>query len=191
LSRGANWITEEFTSSNYADESSSFWSTYLAVSRPHLRTCLFLFLAAFLIAGCKRVAPAPQFPPQIGDLERVKLVEGEEAIRQINKLHGKPIDVVRGFIAEYQGDHSKATTWVSEAQTAEMAEDQVVVMLEKMKSNPRSPFSNYQAVERRGTHVIAFEGLGQTHYVFRKGNWVYWIDADSNQIDTVLEHIQK
>jgi hypothetical protein len=72
-----------------------------------------------------------------------------------------------------------------------MAEDQVVVMLEKMKSNPRSPFSNYQTVERRGTHVIAFEGLGQTHYVFRKGSWVYWIDADSNRIDTVLEHIQK
>ena len=154
-------------------------------------TCLFWISLSFLLAGCKQGPAVPHFDDQIDRLELVKLIEGPEAIKQIDKLHGKPLNVIRGYIAHYRGDHEKATLWVSEAESEEAAQEQVDVMLQKMKDNPRSPFSNYQTLNRPDLSVIAFEGLGQVHYVFRDGPWVYWIGADAKRIDTVLAHLRK
>ena len=156
-----------------------------------VKTCLLWILPGLLLAGCNQGPSAPHFDQRIGPLELVKLVEGEEAIRQIDKLHGKPLAVLRGYIAHYEGNHEKATLWVSEAESEEAAQEQVDVMLQKMKDNPRSPFGNYRTLNRPGEPVIAFDGLGQVHYVFRDGPWVYWAGADAKHIDRVLAHISK
>ena len=161
------------------------------MTRSYLKNCLFWILVGFLAVGCKQAPSVPQFDPQIGGLTLVELLEGEEAIKQINKLHGKSIKVVRGFIAHYEGDHQKAALWVSEAESDALAQDQIGVMIDKMKSNPRSPFSNYRTLERQGHQVMAFDGMRQVHYVFREGPWVYWISADDTGIDTVFEHFKK
>ena len=161
------------------------------MSRSYLRNCLFLILAGFIAAGCNQAPSVPQFDPQIGGLTLVELLEGEEAIKQINNLHGKSINVVRGFIAHYEGDHQKAVVWVSEAESDALAQDQVEVMIDKMKNTPGSPFRNYRILERQGRQVMAFDGMRQVHYVFREGPWVYWISADDTRIDTVFEHVKK
>jgi len=122
-------------------------------------------------------------------LELVKLITGDEAIEAINKLHGMHIDVAGGLIAHYEGMNDKATIWVSEASSQDLAEEQVVVMIQKMKSNARSPFSHYRSMNKKGFRVIAFDGMGQVHYVFRDNKWVYWISANAKQIDMVLQHV--
>jgi hypothetical protein len=158
--------------------------------RSYLRNYLFLILAGFLALGCKQAASVPLFDSQIGSLTLVKLFEGEEAIKEINKLHGKSIKVVRGFVAHYEGDHQKAAVWVSEAESEALAKDQVEMMIDKMKSNTRAPFRNYRTLEKQGCQVMAFDGMRQVHYVFREGPWVYWISADDKSIETVFEHLK-
>jgi hypothetical protein len=123
-------------------------------------------------------------------MEMVQLVTGEEARKAIDSLHGMPIDVVRGFIAHYKGPYGKAVVWVSEATTEELAQEQIDVMIDKMKNSRRSPFSNYRQWDAEGTPVIAFDGMGQVHYVFKEKTWVYWVSADRRSIDRILGHIQ-
>jgi len=124
-------------------------------------------------------------------LKLVRLVTGDEAIKAIDELHGVPIDAVRGFIADYEGAHGKATIWVSEATSEDLAERQIEIMINKMKNSKRSPFSHYRVSDAEGIRVIGFDGMGQVHYVFRDNKWVCWISAHSGRIDKILAHILK
>ena len=155
------------------------------------RKYLILIILCIIWVGCNQSKNEIEFDPSIDDLKLVKLLEGQDAIAAINKLHGTPLNVVRGYIAHYEGVNDKATIWVSEASSQELAQEQIEVMISKMKNNRRSPFSHYRNLEARGLAVIAFNGLGQVHYVFRDNKWVYWISADSKRIDKILEHINK
>jgi hypothetical protein len=143
-----------------------------------------------LLAGCNEQSqPNEPFDPHIEGLELVEWISGDEAIKAINKLHGMPIDVVKGFIAKYEGPREKATIWVSEAASEELAEEQIMVMIQKMKDNRRSPFSHYRDLRVRDLKVVAFDGMRQTHYVFRDNKWVYWVSADAERIDKILQHV--
>jgi hypothetical protein len=153
------------------------------------RTCRVWILLGFLLAGCNQTPPGPPFDPHIEGLNLVKWTTGNDAIKAINQLHGKPINVLRGFIAHYEGVHDKATIWVSEAPSQELAKKQIAVMVRQMKNNRRSPFSHYRTLEIRDRTVIAFDGLGQVHYVFRDNKYVYWISADAKRMDNIMKHI--
>lgn len=146
-------------------------------------------LLGFLLVGCNQALSGPPFDPHIDGLELVRLITGDDAITAIHKLHGKPINVVRGFIAHYQGDDDKATIWVSEASSQGLAKRQVVVMIDRMKKNTRLPFSHYRALDIRGRRVIAFDGTGQVHYIFPDNKYVYWISAEAERMDKIMNHI--
>jgi hypothetical protein len=124
-------------------------------------------------------------------LKLARWIEGDDAIKAINKLHGMPIDVERGFIAHYEGTYDKATVWVSEASTEDLAKRQIAVMMRKMQDNTKSPFGHYRTLNIKGLEVSAFDGMGQVHYVFRDKQWVYWASADERRIDEILRHIRK
>ncbi|MBW1741925.1 MAG: hypothetical protein JRJ47_00650 [Deltaproteobacteria bacterium] len=154
------------------------------------RKAWILLVLALLLAGCnEELRPGEPFDPHIEGLELVEWISGDDAMKAINKLHGMPIDVVTGFIAHYKGPNEKATIWVSETTSEELAEEQIVIMIQKMKDNTRSPFSHYRDLNVRGLKVIAFDGMRQTHYVFRDNKWVYWISADEKRIDEILQHV--
>ncbi len=155
------------------------------------RKYLILIILGFIWAGCNLSTSEIAFDPWIEDLRLVKLTEGHDAIEAINQLHGTSVNVVWGYIAHYKGVHDKATIWVSEASSQELAQTQIEVMISKMKNNRRSPFSHYRTLEAKGLAVIAFNGMGQVHYVFRDNKWVYWISADAKRIDDILGHINK
>ena len=148
-------------------------------------------ILGFLLAGCNQPPSEIAFNSRIEDLKLVKLITGRDAVEAINQLHGVPISVVRGYIAHYEGVHDKATIWVSEASSQELAKTQIEIMIHKMKNNRRSPFSHYRTLETKGLTIIAFNGRGQVHYVFRDNKWVYWISADAKRMDDILEHISK
>lgn len=152
---------------------------------------LAVFIGFFLgeQAHCGRL---PRLDVHIDDLERVSLLSGREAIRAINRLHGMAIDMERGFVASYQAPPGeKATIWVSEAPSQELGEKQIEMMVAKMKGNQKSPFEKYRTVKAKGINVIGFDGLGQVHYVFGMGKWVYWISADEKRVDRILRYITK
>lgn len=148
-------------------------------------------VVGLLLAGCNQPRSIPSFDLDLEGLEQVRLVTGDEAINAINRLHGMPIDVVRGFIAYYEGVHDKATIWLSEATSEDLAKRQIEVMMDRMKKSTRSPFSHYRLLDANGVRVIGFDGMGQVHYVFRDNQWVYWISADAGRIDEILDHVMK
>ena len=148
-------------------------------------------LLGFLLAGCNQPPSGLPFDPHIEGLKLVKLITGDDAIKAINQLHGRPINVVRGFIAHYEGVHDKATIWVSEASSKELAKRQIAVMIHQMKNNRSSPFSHYRALNIKGLGVIAFDGMGQVHYVFRDNKLVYWISADAKRMDKIMKHVYR
>jgi hypothetical protein len=156
---------------------------------PYFKHCRVLLVIGLLLAGCRESPSTQPFEPHIEGLTLVQWIAGDDAIMAINKLHGMPIDVVRGFVAHYEGTNDKATIWVSEASSQALAKEQVSLMIQKMKNNERTPFRNFRDVSIGGRKVIAFDGIGQTHYVFRDNQWVYWISAHAKRIDDILQHI--
>ena len=155
------------------------------------RKYLIIIIIGFIWVGCNQSQNEIAFDPSIEDLKLVKLIEGHDAIEAINQLHGTSVNIVRGYIAHYEGVHDKATIWVSEASSQKLAKEQIEVMISKMKNNRRSPFSHYRNLEAKGLEVIAFNGMGQVHYVFRDNKWAYWISADAKRMDKILRHVQR
>lgn len=154
-----------------------------------LRRYLPWILILSLFAGCED--PDLVFAPQIGDMSLAELLKGDEAGDAINRLHGTSIDMRRAYVAHYKGVGEKASIWVSEAPTEQLAVEQIRVMLDKMKNNVRSPFKDYRDFKKEGFEIIAFTGIGQIHYVFKANKWVYWISADARRIDNMLQHVLK
>jgi hypothetical protein len=129
---------------------------------------------------------------RVPGLKVVRTVSGDEAISAINRLHGLAVDVVRGVVVHYQAEtdvHDKATIWASEARSESQAQEQTDVMMDKMKGNTRSPFKGYRPAKFKEVQAVRFEGLGQAHCVFRKGKWVYWISAQEQGIDDIVNHV--
>jgi hypothetical protein len=166
-----------------------------AIRSPHIvsllrRTSLLGMVAFFLLSACRPSEPSLPFDGHLRGLKLVKLISGEAAIEAINQLHGMRIDVVRGFVAHYEGNSGdKATVWVSEASSKELAQKQIEVMIRKMEQSRRSPFRGYHVLNVKGVRVVAFDGMGQTHRVFREKKWVYWISADAGRMDGIVAHI--
>lgn len=152
------------------------------------RRGLIFIIFSFLCLGCNQ-APSPFFQKEIKGLRLVRVITGEDALFAINKLHGKEIKVESATIAFYQGEKEKATIWVSESACEGDAIQQTADMIRKMTGNKKSPFSDYQEMERKGVKVYSFMGMGQQHYIFRIKEMVYWISANPGTIDAVRESI--
>ncbi|MCD6139190.1 MAG: hypothetical protein J7J91_11615 [Deltaproteobacteria bacterium] len=148
-------------------------------------------ISVFFLVGCNQPTHGLPFDPNIEGLTLVKLATGDDAGEAINELHGKRINIVKGFVAHYRAGHDKATIWGSEAATEEAAKNQLVVMIHKMKHNRRSPFHNYRTLNMNDHKVIAFDGMGRVHYLFRNNKWLYWITADAKRIDKIFEQVSK
>lgn len=147
---------------------------------------LFLMLTAPVARGGDL---GPPFDPVVPGMNLVKLVSGTEALQAINKLHGLAIPMKAGFIAHYGDTQGKATIWVSEAPTVAAGEEQIDVMIEKMKDNPRSPFRKYEHATVNDVPIIRFHGMGQIHAVFQLDAWVYWISAYDKDMNKLLTHL--
>ncbi|MBW1646051.1 MAG: hypothetical protein JRJ56_06970 [Deltaproteobacteria bacterium] len=143
-----------------------------------------LLLLAVLLAGCGS-APAPadlgrRLPAAVDSYRRLELITGTAALEKINSLHGKQIAVEAGAIGIYRAPGQggpPAMIWISRSRDAGQAEEQTRAMVAGMIGNPRSPFHDYRRVQTGGLTVHRFHGLGQVHYIFRRGRLVYWLSA--------------
>lgn len=136
-----------------------------------------LFLAAIafgLLWGCS----SPKrwsFPHKIDGYYLSQLTTGDKALAQVNRLHGKPIQALKGAIAIYGRGEKRAMVWVSLALSPQVALQQVGIMVEKMEEG--GPFHDF-SMDRMGCVLVhRFLGLGQEHYLFAHGASVFWISA--------------
>ncbi len=154
----------------------------------NMRKCSIFILFSFFLLGCNQ-SSSTVFQKEIKGLKLVQLITGKDALHAINKLHGKKINVARGMIAFYKGRGEKATVWVSESFSTDAAIQQTEIMIEKMRSNKRSPFGDYAEIRQDGVKIYSFKGMGQKHYIFRINKSIYWIAANPGTIDELCKSI--
>jgi len=154
----------------------------------NMRKCIIFILFSFFLLGCNQ-SHLPVFQEEIRGLKLVQLITGKDALYAISKLHGKKINVTSGMVAFYQGEGEKATVWVSESFSTDDAIQQTEIMIEKMRSGKRSPFSGYEEIGQAGVNIYSFKGMGQVHYIFRISKSIYWVTANPGTIDELCKSI--
>lgn len=144
----------------------------------HARRSVALVALAWVLAGC---GAAPSMPAALGGLPQMHALQGEEAIREINRLHGKSVPSRDGFVAHYERDGAMAMLYVSQAYLAPIARWQFSRMVEGIRrgeSSAEGRFFQLKVREEGGLTLYSAVGLGQVHYFYRSGARIVWLATD-------------
>lgn len=151
-----------------------------------MRKLLCLF-AVLLLAACSSQTDMRSILPDIiGKYELKETVHNEQALLQINKLHGKAIEALDGVVGTYEGPGRPMRVWVSRATDDKEARRQLGEMVHLMYENPKSPFSWQKRMNFRHVPVYPFTGMEQVHLVFHQGDLVYWLSVNQGQEEEAL-----
>lgn len=132
----------------------------------------------------------PPVPPALGGLKLAHYLKGEEALREIERLHGKKINVKEGYVAHYEKGESKAMLYISRVSSGSQAEGQVKRMAEGIRKGG-TPFYHLKESRRDGINLYSAIGLGQIHYFYRTGPKVVWLAADPPVASSALSSVLK
>ncbi len=132
---------------------------------------------------------AATVPRTIAGLSLSEYLDGEQAIIQVEQLHGKGLGagLDEAWLATY-GTGGAATLWVSRSVRLQDAE----ALMERMKTKiaaGTSPFTHPQTMTAQGVEVQALDGMGQKHYYFRVGRDLYWLAIEPGLGDAGLREL--
>ncbi len=120
-----------------------------------------------------------------GSLKLVQIIEGNEAQKQISRLHRRSVSMENGFIAAYRGDdEDKMTIWVSIHKDSKEAESVIAKMHKKIDTV--TGFQNHQDLDISGNVYHFVTGMGQSHYFYYRGNGAIWIGIASPEEMKIL-----
>ena len=125
-------------------------------------------------------------PKTLGVLELAHALRGKEALTAIDRLHGKGLAGIDGYVAHYERNGFVAMLYVSRPASASMTGGQVEKMAAGIRAG-KTPFSHLKSSERNGTTVYSALGEGQIHYFYRRGADVVWIAADPSVAREVVD----
>lgn len=126
-------------------------------------------------------------PAEIIRIPQVEVVTGIEAMNQVTRMHGTPIDVKDAYIAQYVKGDSQIILWASESPTSEEGERLFRIMDEKMPTN--EVFSGREEVEIGGQKMVKVVGQGMEHYYWVEGEYNYWVGIAGADAVTVVEDL--
>ncbi|HEX6268948.1 MAG TPA: hypothetical protein VFZ43_01820 [Anaerolineales bacterium] len=135
-----------------------------------------------------RVEPTAvvSLPYSINGLQITAYRTGEEAIAEIENLHGKQFPISLGSIGVY-GNH-EITVWVAGAPSESIA-SQMTKTMEAKIAEGNSPFTPINEINDNDREVYVLEGMGQRHYYFQAKNLVIWLASDPVIADTAIQQI--
>ena len=140
------------------------------------RNVPFVLLFMLLLIACSSTDIS--LPQSIGSMRLDKVQAGEEARREIDRLHGKQISFLRGYIGTYVAENGSGQLWVSEHSSEGEATEAIEKMAHGMKQGKRQQFWHVRKmiIEQRPVYLAV--GMGQAHYFFQKGAKVIWLAVD-------------
>ncbi len=136
----------------------------------------FVFLFLLLLIACSSTDIS--LPQSIGSMRLEKVQSGEEARREIGRLHGKQISFLRGYIGTYGAENGSGQLWVSEHSSEREATETIEKMAQTMKQGKQQQFWHFRKMMIEQRPVYLAVGMGQTHYFFQKGAKVIWLAVD-------------
>ncbi len=155
----------------------------------HRLTILFLFTWLMVSFGVFPLfaSAGNLLPDTLGPMKLTQSVLGEQAEKQIHKLHGKSIELKNSSIGHYTHGSSRVTLWVSEYKTVEEARKSVQIMANKIKTGQNRVFRDFKETEVRGLPVYFVSGMGQNHYFYQKNRLAVWLAVDTVFSQMVLK----
>jgi hypothetical protein len=121
-------------------------------------------------------------PNQIGTYSLFSKLDGNEAMQQISKLHGKDIKIQNAYILEYRNESQEsAIVWISESPNANEAKK----LFERMNRlmDRSNMYTNHHLVEIGGSSLDYVFGMDRDNYYYQKSSRLIWISVslDKNQ----------
>jgi len=144
----------------------------------------FLTALALLLAGYAGLVQAGP-PDSLGNLKLVHALQGVDALREINRLHGKELGATGGYVAHYEKEGAVAMLYVAQASSAAQAERQLEQMGDRIWSGG-GPFYHLKKSTREAITLYSVLGQGQIHYFYRRDSSVFWLAADAPIAETAL-----
>ncbi|TYB33900.1 MAG: hypothetical protein FXF49_03935 [Flexistipes sinusarabici] len=131
-------------------------------------------------------ADKKNYPAKLGELKKIRMIEGEKAIQSVMKLHlGAKITLEDAIVAEYKGDNGKkAIIWASMSETSKTAENLIRRMNKKMPSS--NMYRNFKSIKINGCKIYSVDGMGMKNYYFGKNKWNYWLAVNTANSRAVL-----
>ena len=117
-------------------------------------------------------------PQSIGALRLKKVQAGEEARREIDRLHGKQIGFQHGYIGFYVAENGSGQLWLSEHGSNSEAAEAVEKMAGSMTQGKQQSFWHFRQIVIEERTLYFAVGMGQVHYFFQKGAKVIWLAVD-------------
>ena len=121
----------------------------------------------------------------IAGFQLTEKITGEEALAQINHLHGQSIDIDAGYILHYETDNEMAIVWVSKSAVQEDAERLFHEMNDIMGGSQM--YSNHTEVEVNGEKIQYVFGMNMDNYYYYVEDRVIWIALTADRGEQFLE----
>jgi len=135
---------------------------------------LALVLAAGVTLGLRSVSDSGETTPAPAELAGHQLVQalvGAEAVTEVNRLHGKGLDIMDAWIGRYEGG---GMIWVAEAGSEENARQLLDDMVRGIE-NGDSPYQGLTRNEFQGVSMYAVRDTSQHHFFYQMSTQVVWV----------------
>jgi hypothetical protein len=141
------------------------------------RIAALLAVLAPILAGYGSAVLADP-PRRLGELELVHAVQGKEALRQINRLHGKEVGTNEAYVAHYEKAGAVAMLYLAQAPSKAHAAGQVTQMIEGIRRG-EGPFYHLREIRQGEVTLYSALGQGQVHYFYQRDADVLWLAVDA------------
>ena len=120
----------------------------------------------------------------LGTLQLVGKVQGEEALREIDQLHGLGVEMEDAYVVRYVRGSEKGTVWVGITSGSAAAAD----LTERMRAaieDGSDAFGDVREVTVAGQDVFSVKGPGGDHFFYqsqRSTREVVWIQTNAADV---------
>jgi len=121
-------------------------------------------------------------PAQLAGYDLDQVMSGQEAISEIDVLHGEDIPVAEAWVAHYQGN---GTVWAARATDTEQAAELLDRMVRGIQKGT-SPFSGLAQTRFKGTSVYTVTDGRQSHFFYQQGDRIVWLATPEGAEDAFL-----
>ena len=142
-----------------------------------------------VLLGCSSSADIDS-PKWIGEKERGRVVDGNQAARIINRMHNQSVAADANVIAEY-GQEKKDLLYISYYADQKQAKKTFDLMIEKMAAAKKGPVFHLTQLTTHTKPVYLTLGMGARHYIYQSGNYLLWLQTYQSFDDKLPSQLLK
>ena len=133
-------------------------------------------------------------PQKIQGYDLAKIISGAEAQKMVNRIHLQAVTNTENEIGFYEKSTDQAIIYVTHYQTDDGAQKDLIKMVDKI-SPENSVFINGGKVEINKMIAYRYFGIGQTHFIFRNNQMLFWLSVNTlvaqEFLESYIEYLQK